>query len=82
MTAQPRGDGLMTHEFGILMPGPTQGHDEDRGLEGIQLRENSIHRGITAAVAVIARERGMDGGALNAGAMPLADLLSPGFQCG
>ena len=51
-------------------------------LQGIQLREKSIHRGIAAGVAVIARQRGMDVGALNAGTMPLADLLTPGFQCG
>ena len=51
-------------------------------LQGIQLREKSIHRGIAAGVTVVTRERGMDGGALDAGTMPLADLLTPRFQCG
>ena len=29
---------------------------------------------------MITRQRGMDGGALNAGTMPLADLRAPGFR--
>ncbi len=33
MTGQPRLDGLVQYDLGILMPGPAQGHDEDPRLE-------------------------------------------------
>jgi hypothetical protein len=33
MTGQPRLDGLVQNDFGVLMPGPAQGHDEYPGLE-------------------------------------------------
>lgn len=32
MAGQPSGNGLVAHEFGVLMPAPGQGHDEEPGL--------------------------------------------------
>lgn len=116
VAAQPGGDALVTHEFGVLVTRPGQCHHEEPGLEdlsGVHVRDRragakvdlhrlrrfelkeerhiigvvddkpfqeTVHGRDTPGVAVIARQCGMDGRALNAGGVPVGDLLAPGLK--
>ncbi len=116
VTAQPGGNGLVAHELGVLVTGPSKGHDKKPGLEDLpgvhvgdgrsgaevhlrrfrrlehqpqghlrrfiddELMEKAIHRGGAALVAVIARQRRMNGRALDAGCVPIGDLRAPRLQ--
>jgi len=67
-------------DLGRLCRFERQPHRHFRHVVDDELMEKAIHGGVAAGVAMIAHQRGVDGRALNAGGIPIADLRAPWLQ--